>query len=394
YFGSLLSQPGTVELSQADYFVNVYKYRKANQEIEILRRRARTSELINLMKRFLGEDRCKRLTDYYEKKNGIKIQDLQIAPPELVNFVETNLAGSLGAASAKVIINSIAKEDPISLEEMFRVLEQTQEVIRYSKELELKSAELEAATLKLQIANAKLKELDQLKAEFITTVTHELRTPITSIKALAKILHENPDLTTLKRGEYLDIIVTESERLSRLVNQVLDLEKIQASTENDVVFEEIAFSELVRKAFFNLKQLMTDRNIRPGCRIMDAGIRVNGNYDQLTQVVVNLISNAIKFCPPQNGEIELTLKAKGNTCELSVFDNGKGIPESQLEKIFEKFTQVSNQETGKPSGSGLGLFITKRIIENHNGSIAVKSKEGQGTTFIISLPITKKTALS
>ncbi|MEZ5058622.1 MAG: sensor histidine kinase [Saprospiraceae bacterium] len=394
YFGSLFSRQDPVEITQADYFVNVYKYRVSSQDFEVLRKKARISDLRNLTNRFLGEKRLETLFAVFEEKHGLKISELNIAPPELVNYIETNLAGSIGAASAKVIINSIAKEDPISLEEMFRVLEQTQEVIKYSKQLELKSAELEATTLQLKIANHKLKELDQLKAEFITTVTHELRTPITSIKSLGKILQTNPDLSETKKGEYLEIIVTESERLSRLVNQVLDLEKIQASDKDADGFEDIPFSELVRRSFLNLKQLMTDRNIRPGCRIMDAGMIIRGNYDQLTQVVVNLISNAIKFCPPVEGIIEVTLAVEGDNCVLKVSDNGVGIPPDQQEKIFEKFTQVSNQELGKPAGSGLGLFITKRIIENHKGSIEVSSRVNFGTTFKIILPLLKKESIS
>ncbi|MEZ4980673.1 MAG: HAMP domain-containing sensor histidine kinase [Saprospiraceae bacterium] len=394
YFGSLFSRQDPVEITQADYFVNVYKYRVSSQDFEVLRKKARISDLRNLTNRFLGEKRLETLFAVFEEKHGLKISELNIAPPELVNYIETNLAGSIGAASAKVIINSIAKEDPISLEEMFRVLEQTQEVIKYSKQLELKSAELEATTLQLKIANHKLKELDQLKAEFITTVTHELRTPITSIKSLGKILQTNPDLSETKKGEYLEIIVTESERLSRLVNQVLDLEKIQASDKDAAGFEDIPFSELVRRSFLNLKQLMTDRNIRPGCRIMDAGMIIRGNYDQLTQVVVNLISNAIKFCPPAEGIIEVTLAVEGDNCVLKVSDNGVGIPPDQQEKKFEKFTQVSNQELGKPAGSGLGLFITKRIIENHKGSIEVSSRVNFGTTFKIILPLLKKESIS
>ena len=114
---------------------------------------------------------------------------------------------------------------------------------------------------------------------------------------------------------------------------------------------------------------------------------IQGNKDRLLQVLVNLISNAIKFVPPNKGKIKIALLEKNDQALIKVKDNGIGISEKDQITIFDRFTQISNAKLGKPQGSGLGLFISKKIIEQHRGTITIKSKEGKGTTFTIKLPI-------
>lgn len=383
---SLRKPPDTLEITQADLFVDIYKYQNRPSEFDVMRREAKMKDLVNLLNRFLGQPRVAVLMKKYEEDTGVKIEKSTVANAELVNFAETHLSGAIGAASAKVIINTVAQEDPISLEEMFKILEQTQEIVRYSKALEEKSAELENTTRQLQQANQQLQELDKLKADFITTVTHELRTPITAIKSLARIIQDNSSLPGGQQSEFLSIIVSESERVARLVNQVLELEKMGANLKNTGRMP-VDLVAVTRSASTGLRQLMAEKNIDFQMVVPDVPCLVNGSGDLLTQVAVNLLSNAVKFCPSTGGKIQLSLQKQAESVVLSVVDNGVGVAAKDHGVIFEKFAQISNAVQGKPQGSGLGLAIVKSIVAEHEGQVWVESELGAGATFFVSLPL-------
>ena len=145
-----------------------------------------------------------------------------------MHHVESLLAGAIGSASARVMVASVVEEEPLGLDEVMDIIDEASQVLAYSRQLEQKSRELEAATNELRAANRRLQELDRLKDDFISTVTHELRTPLTSIRAFSEILNDNPELDLQQRERFLGIIIKESERLTRLINQVLDLAKIES----------------------------------------------------------------------------------------------------------------------------------------------------------------------
>ncbi|MEK7255829.1 MAG: ATP-binding protein, partial [Bacteroidota bacterium] len=346
------------ELTQADLFVDIFKHQSNPGEYEVMRREAKMRDIQILLNRFLGAERAEVVLSKYETDNNVNLSKLTVANADLVNYAETNLAGALGAASAKVILDSVVKEDPISLEEMFKILEQTQEIFQYSRALEEKSKELEETTQQLQLANEQLQEVDKLKENFITTITHELRTPLTSIKSLAKILEDYPTLSDSKRAEFLGIIVGESERVTRLINEVLELSKLQSAAEKWHP-EPLDPAEVIESASHALHQLMKEKKIALTIQLPENKLLVHGVKDRLMQVVVNLISNAVKFCPPKGGKIEVQLYQTGNHALLSVRDNGIGIESKNHELIFEKFAQVSDPRLGKPQGSGLGLAICR-----------------------------------
>ncbi|MEM1119722.1 MAG: sensor histidine kinase [Bacteroidota bacterium] len=384
---SLNTMPNQIEVTQADLFVDIYKYGVTIGDYDVVKRKAKIKDILTLLTRFLGENRAKIILVKYQRKHDLDLSKKNNASPDLVNYAEKHLSGALGAASAKVVISSIVKEDPISLEEMFKVLDQTQEVMLYSKELEQKSAELEATTVQLKAANEQLKELDQLKDNFISTVTHELRTPITSMKAFSKILLDNPELGKSQQQEFLTIIVNESDRISRLINQVLDLRKLDAINLDDQKAK-IDLNEVIETASKNFGQVLADKQIRLTTKLPSANSYFWGNRDKLIQVLINLIGNSLKFVPEQRGQIEVLLKTKKDHFQISVKDNGIGIDPKDQQTIFDRFAQVHDNSLGKPEGSGLGLFITKKIIEQHDGTIQVESKMGEGAIFIIMLPIT------
>lgn len=383
---SINTRPSTLSLTQADLFVNIHKY-ISGQESDWVKREAKIGDLRAVLNRFLGETRTISIFQEYESASGILLENQKTAQADLVNFVETHLAGAIGAASARLVMDSIVKEEPISLDEMMRILEQTREAVEHSRVMESKNAELKALTLQLTAANEQLKNLDRLKADFITTVTHELRTPVTSIKSLSKIILDySNELDEHKKKEYLQILVTESDRISRLINQVLDIEKIQSDPAS-LRSEKVDFVEIARRATIGMEQLFAEKKIQCEFRSGAKELIVNGDRDRLTQVVVNLLSNALKFCEPATGRIEVVLRASGSNVLLSVSDNGPGIATAAQKIIFEKFTQVHSREQGKPQGTGLGLFITKNIVEQHGGAIQVASEPGKGATFTVRLPL-------
>jgi Na+/proline symporter len=382
---SLYTKPSALELSQADLFINIEKYQDGSSEFELLKRRAKVEDIKEIMIRFLGADRTRRLLAAYEKEHQVSLEKVEIANEELIRLAETHLTGAIGAASAKIILNYVVKEDPISLEEMFDFLEQTKEIVQYSKELEQKSNELEISTQQLRAANAQLKELDVLKADFITTITHELRTPITAIKSLANILADHTDLPIEQQHRYLNIIVSESERIARLVNQVLDLEKLQQTEENWTLVQ-LDFTAIVQDCCMSMEQISNDQNISFHSTFPDAAIYVMGVKDQLTQAVLNLLSNAIKFCDAKAGKVTVSLQQQGKNVLFTVHNNGVALSENEQTIIFEKFAQLTDHQLGKPKGTGLGLPITKEIVARHKGKITVESRAQWGTKFVIRLP--------
>lgn len=379
---SLNTMPNALEHTQANIFVNIYKYQSGNESL--WRGEASMEDLKLLLARFLGQDRSVKLLQAYAKRNGINLERTVNADPNLVNYSEKVLAGAVGSASARLLITSAVKEDPLNLQEVMDMLDETKQILNYTRELERKSRELESAYSELHEANERLQEMDQLKNDFITTVTHELRTPMTSIKSLSSILYENEKLPAEKRKEFLKIIITQSERLSRLINQVLDLEKMESGMAT-WRFSEIDLAAITREALKELEQLCVEKNVHLTADLPDDLPPINADKDRIIQVVVNLVANAIKFVEPNTGEIQVSLRYSEEQLHLTVRDNGIGMEPEAVPRIFDKFTQFNDYKTGR-QGSGLGLSITQRIVLVHNGSIAVDSEPGKGSTFTATFP--------
>ena len=271
------------------------------------------------------------------------------------------------------------------MEEVFNILQETQRYITDNKELKKKSEELETAGVKLREVNEELTKLDKLKDEFISTVTHEMRTPITSIRALSEIINDNEDLETAERAKFLDTIVEETKRMERLINQVLDLEKME-SGKLEIPFSTIHLNDVVTESVRKVKQLITEKGIILNTNLHGKLPLDKGNRDRLVQVILNLVSNAIKFCDSSNGEITITTSARNGSVELSVSDNGPGVPNDSQKLIFEAFYQARNQTLKKPEGTGLGLTICKKIIDKHQGSIWIENGKESGAVVAFSLP--------
>ncbi len=382
---STYTKQSILEIEQADYFVNIRKYIDRTGERQYLKREAKVEDLIFLMARFMGKERTEELVNDFNKKLLQDNRSLN-ATPEFIFYVETILSGVFGASSASILISTVVTEQNVSVGELLKLLDRTQEVIKSNNALAAKSEELERMTLQLQSANTQLQQVDRLKADFITTVTHELRTPMTSIKAFSRILLDNRDLTPERQEEFLRIVVSETERVSRLVNQVLDIEKYQ-SNELDWTYEHFCWVAMVREAYAVMKPSLDEKNISSAFNTNIDTFKIYGDRDRLLQAVMNLISNARKFANSEAGEVKVSVKIlDNNSVYCSVSDNGIGVPNDKKGFVFERFTQISDAVKGKPRGSGLGLFITKRIVEHHGGSIQVNDNLPSGAQFSFEIP--------
>jgi signal transduction histidine kinase len=269
------------------------------------------------------------------------------------------------------------------------ILDEASQVRAYSRQLEQKSRELEAATAELRAANERLKELDRMKDDFMSTVTHELRTPLTSIRAFSEILLEDPNVEPGQRAKFVAIIVKETERLTRLINQVLDMAKIESGNAEWHTVE-VDLREVIEESVAATSSLFGDKRIGLDMSIEGGAPKVMADRDRLIQVMLNLLSNAVKFCEEARGHVTVKLSAANDAVRVDVEDNGPGISEQDQRTIFEKFRQVGDTMTAKPQGTGLGLPISRQIIEHFGGRLWVESSPGQGAKFSFTLPLNRE----
>ena len=382
-FVSMLRPPTGLEASQATLFVDVFR-RGTTSPAMFWRGSAQVRDLWPLVTRFLGPVRAERAFADYARQRGLAGVD-EIRPDAgLVQFVETHLAGAIGSASARVMMASVVQEEPLGLDEVMDILDEASHVRAYSHQLEEKSRALEAATAELRAANEQLKELDRLKDDFMSSVSHELRTPLTSIRAFSEMLLDDPKIDLQDRTRFLGIIVSEAERLTRLVNQVLDLAKIE-SGHAEWHNVDIDMRALVEHAVETTAQLFRDRGAEVELVLPDEGPHLKADHDRLVQVMLNLLTNAAKFVPPGSGRARVTLSSTPDGVRVDVADNGPGIPEDLHGVIFEKFRQ-GGDALSRPQGTGLGLPISRQIVEHFGGRLWVTTQAGEGSTFSFVLP--------
>ena len=382
---SLMRAPTAAEASQATQFVDALKTTRPVGSA-LWRGSADAAELIALVGRFLGPARAQTAFAAYARRHDIAdVANLE-ADADLVHYAESLLAGAIGSASARAMVASVAKEEPLSLGEVMNILDEASQLRSYSRELERKSRQLEDATGELKAANERLRELDRLKDDFMASVSHELRTPLTSIRAFSEILRDDPKTALQDRERFLSIIVSETERLTRLVNQILDMAKIESGNAEWLV-EEVDLGGIVEQSAAATSQLFRDKNVALELDLAGGLPLLRGDRDRLMQVVINLLSNAVKFAPAGAGKVHVRLFREQEELRVSVSDNGPGIRREDQEVIFDRFRQGGDSMTSKPTGTGLGLPISRKIVEYFNGRLWVESEPGQGASFIFSLPL-------
>lgn len=370
------------ERNYAEMFVDIDNYVTMPENAFIWKGTAYKKDIQNVLNRFLGEDRTRRALNIFNTKYDVD-SDQEMADARLIKFAENLLTGHIGTASAKILIASVAKEEKVTLPEVLKILEESKENIITNKKLTETSNELKAITGQLQQANEKLVRKDKQKDEFLDTVTHELRTPITAIKAASEILHDDDEIPEELRKQFLQNIISESDRLNRLIDKILDLEKFETGKQT-IYAGQNNLVRTIQSALEPLQQLAKNKDVTIELETKTATIAWF-DEDRIIQVITNLISNAIKFCPEQNGNINISITEKENYIKTIISDNGRGISQEDIENIFDKFYQSNNQNIKKPVGSGLGLAISRQIIEYHKGKIWAENIAGGGARLIFTL---------
>jgi signal transduction histidine kinase len=383
---SLWASQSAEEHRQASLFVDIFRQTGEGGGARFWRGTAAAPDLHGLLARFLGEPAADAILQDYARTRGLRWPDDDLeADAAFVHHVETALAGAIGAASSRIMVASVVKEEALTVEEVRQIVDEASQIVAYSHKLEQKSKELEAATAELRAANERLKELDRLKDDFVSTVSHELRTPLTSIRAFSQILFNDPDTDLPRRKEFLGIIVTESERLTRLINDVLDLAKLESGRAKWHVTT-LDLREIIADALAATSQLFQERAIGITTRTGIGRADVRADRDRLMQVLINLLSNAAKFCQSGTGRVEVELRRLDGFFQVDVADNGPGVASDEQEFIFEKFRQAGDTLTAKPQGTGLGLPISRQIVEHFGGRLWLRSEPGSGATFSFTLP--------
>ena len=380
---SLWRAPSGQEASQALLFVDVFE-RTSTARPVFWRGRATVPDLLRLCERFMGVERAQELFWAYARQVGASSPAAITPDARLVQFVETQLSGAVGSASARVLVASSVEEETLTPDDVLRILDESSQLRAHSLELEEQSASLERATGELRAANEQLKSLDRLKDDFMSSVTHELRTPLTSIRALAELMRDDPAMEEAQRGQFIAIIVSETERLSRLVNQVLDMAKIE-SGHAEWHNTEVDLGALVQQAVVTTSELFRERRTQVKVNVPAQPLVMLADPDRLTQVMLNLLSNAAKFVPVPGGRVDVSLSSDDDGVTLVVRDNGPGVSAEQQALIFEKFRQ-GGDAANRPQGTGLGLPISRQIVEHFGGRLWLESHPGQGAAFCFYLP--------
>jgi signal transduction histidine kinase len=327
------------------------------------RGRASRAALQQVAGRFLGAPAAQRMFADYAERSGAGRVERIVADAQLVQYVETQLAGAIGSASARAVVSAVVEEEPLAPDDVLRLLDEASQV---------------------RALNRQLESVDRLKDDFMSSVTHELRTPLTSIRAFAELMRDDPDMDSGQRQLFVGLIVAEAERLSRLVSQVLDMAKIEsghADWRNDA----IDLCELVGHAVQTTRESFRERGAQVDVEQPDSVPVLHADRDRLLQVLLNLLSNAAKFVPKVGGRVTVALRADARGATIEVSDNGPGVPAGQQQLVFEKFRQ-GGDGGNRPQGTGLGLPISRQIVEHFGGRMWLRSEAGQGACFGVELP--------
>lgn len=382
---SLWGDLSPIDRIQGSLFVDVSEENLGQKDSQYWQGTATIGSMQELVGRFVGTERAEKGFQAFASDQNIVMNENDIADSKMLAHAESVLSGAIGSATARVIIGSMIKGENVSFNEVFQILDETTQVIEYSRMLEVKSTELEETSLKLQRANKRLKEFDSLKDDFLSTISHELRTPLTSIRAFSEILFDADGTTHEERQHFLGIITKESERLTRLIDQILDLAKMEAGRMNWTM-SNVDPASTIKEALATMDGLIKERKIQLIVDLSDTIPEIRADRDQLAQVVINVVSNAIKFCKHPGGIIRVSARSHLNGLLVSISDNGSGVLPEHRDFIFEKFHQSRQGSNEMPVGTGLGLAICRQIITFFGGDIwADNGKEG-GARITFNIP--------
>ncbi|MEP9397433.1 sensor histidine kinase [Mesorhizobium sp. KR2-14] len=386
---SLATNQTALERIQAALFVDVFK-RSPGAQPHIIRGSVTTTELFFVAERVLGWKRARELFDTSDVPRGEAAARLDVSS-EFIAKLERELASSIGSASAHILLSKVVAGDMITLEEVMQIADETQQVIEYSHKLEQTSQELRSTAQQLQEANALLHELHRQKDDFLSQVSHEVRTPMTSIRSFSEILLTDTDLTQGQRTRFVTTIHNESVRLTKLLDEILDLSALEHG-ERDWEDVPIDAEQVLDRAVAVCEALARQRalSVEYGRRAERGPVSTDA--DRLSQVFINIIANAISHNDSPAPRVRIESRIKAGRYVVDISDNGSGIPEEFRRSIFDKFVRAGRVEPSSVAtrGLGLGLNISHKIVEKMNGSLELVQGPLPGACFRITLPLRRE----
>ena len=375
---SLVSFPSPLERLQGAQFVNVFEHSASTKGWA--HAGAEAEDLLIMAQRIMGADEAQTLFQAQASDQG-KGGYLPDTTPDFIARLERELAGSVGAATAHAMVGQIVGGASVSVEDLMAVADETQQMLEHSSQLEAQQKELTTTARRLSEVNEKLTQLSIQKDAFLSQISHELRTPMTSIRAFSEILRES-DLDHAAQEKYAMIIHGEAVRLTRLLDDLLDLSVLEnGQVQLYPQHEPLSF--------------VLDRAVAATSSLSAGGIAIRrtpeteaiGLYtdtDRLAQVFINLIANAAKYCEAPAPCLEINVSQKLGELRIDFVDNGGGIPPESQTVIFEKFSRLSDQAAA--GGAGLGLAICREIMDKLGGTVTYLPGQN-GAAFRVTLPV-------
>jgi signal transduction histidine kinase len=334
-----------------------------------------------MAQRILGEETALTLFQSAARAQG-KEGFLPDPTPTFLDQLEARLSGSVGAATAHAMISQLVGRATVSVEDLMAVASESAQILEYSAQLEAREAELTRTAGALREANEKLTQISLQKDAFLSQISHELRTPMTSIRAFSEILTEG-DLPPESVARYGKIIHDEAKRLTRLLDDLLDLSVL----ENGAVQLNLGLASLqgmIDTALIAARQTRPDREFLVVRDLPSEAIYLKTDADRLTQVFINLISNSRKYCDAARPELRIVVRQRSGRVMVDFIDNGKGIPKESQALIFEKFSRLT--DANRAGGAGLGLAICREIMTNLGGSVTYVPGQ-RGAAFRVTVPL-------
>ncbi|UWR01868.1 sodium:solute symporter [Ruegeria conchae] len=381
---SMLSFPSPLERLQGAQFVNVFDHsvsaRGWTGSV------AQSEDLMIMTQRILGTIPAQEFFQAEAERQNGRPGRLPEPTPQFLERLERELSGSVGAATAHAMIGQIVGGASVSVEDLLAVADESAQMLEYSSQLEAKSAELSRTARQLREANAKLTQVSKQKDAFLSQVSHELRTPMTSIRAFSEILRDAEGLSADEQTRYAAIIHDESLRLTRLLDDLLDLSVLE-SGQVSLNMDDATLNEVLDRA---VSSALAGSDRKIGVRRVRANERIPlyTDLDRLGQVFINLISNAQKYCDADEPVLTISAHDVGGQVVIDFIDNGDGIPTEAQSLVFEKFARVGSDKAG---GAGLGLAICREIMQRLGGEVAYLPGQA-GAAFRVSLPLAYRQA--
>ncbi len=384
---SLFTKQSSLERIQANMFVDVFSLKKRGQA-ELVRGSATANDLMFVAQRVLGGKRAYEIFEGFAKQSGVRREEL-IVTSEFISRLEKELAGTIGAASAHVVLSKVLSGGEVSLEEVMQIADETQQVIEYSQRLEQTTKKLRATAKELKKANESLTQLDKQKDDFLSKVSHEVRTPMTSIRSFSEILLTHDDINDEQRNKFVLTINQESKRLTNLLDEILDLNALEKG-ERIWVNRLVNGEEILERTINICSPIAMQKNVQLKRGEKASNDNINAEPDRLAQVYINIITNAIKYNDAKNPIITISSMSKAGFYIVDIADNGSGIAKQDTEIIFEKFSRGRRTKGGDDGGLGLGLAISREIIDKMSGSLELIETNNSGACFRVKIPLTKE----